>query len=129
MRVRGNSGGGGGLTELWTNSNPSAAMGSDGSIDTAISLGQSYDNFDFLRIEYVKSTTDQTVTHTIDIDPSIMTTDSTNRYAFGTGVAVRFIYKPNAAHTLITFGPAYGIYAVTTSYTLVIPTKVYGVNV
>ena len=117
------------LTELWTNPSPTSAMGSASAINTTVNLNQSYDNFDFLRIEYVKSTTEQTVVQTIDIDPSIMTTDGTYRYAFGTGQGIRYVYMPNAAHTTFEFGPAYGIYATTVSYTNVIPIKVYGVNV
>ena len=129
MVVRAQSGGGGMQeTDLWTNSNPSSAMGSSQSPTTQISLSKSYDNFDMLRIYYYKSTTDRTVSYIQDIDASVLDTGGMVRYVFGVTTRVRFVMSPNAAHTTVAIGRAYGVNESLSSYTDVIPYKICGIK-
>lgn len=125
------AGKGGGATEtlLWTNPNPSSDMGSSGSVNTVITLSESYDNYDMLRIKFKNLKTDATANLTMDIDPSVLDASGNVRYFMGGTLKVRHIMLPNAQHTTLTFGAAYTINsAAGASFDAAIPAYIYGIK-
>lgn len=116
------------VTPLWTNSNPSSSFASQ-----TITLSQSADNFQKLRIEAYRTGGDS---YTIDFDisdPSIFLNGDLSRFsisAISSGTSytyVRYAYF-NGAYNKIYWSTGYRTASTSTSANICKPSAIYGVN-